>query len=162
MSLSGMLKACVLSHEKSFSSTFSKWIFFYLLLFVPLLLKLTTSVDVRCFVQPAVNCNVRTRSHQNAFQWALKARTLWAPYSWVTASLLCYSCAPHNETNDIYKKKNALSLHWTRAKLLLRLSWKGNPCQDLQLIVRRDRPRSTICVVGEACQLYEHICYANE
>lgn len=103
--MSGMLKACVLLHEKIifFYFSSSKRIFFFTLLLVPLRLKLATSVNVRRCVQPAVNCNVRTRSHQNASQRALKATTLWASYSWATASLLCYSCAPQNETNEIYK-----------------------------------------------------------
>ena len=106
----------------------SKWFCFFYSSVVPVLLKLATSVTVRWSVQPAVNCNVRTRSRQNAFQWALKARTLWASYSWVAASPLCYSCALQDETNEIYN--NPFSFHWARAKLL-QLSCKGNPCQDI-------------------------------
>lgn len=130
--MSGMLKAGGLLHAKSFFFYFSssKWIIFCTLVWAPLLLKLATSVNVRCFVQPAVNCNVRTRSHQKYFQWALKARMHWAAlsYSWVTTSLLCYLCAPQNKINEMYERKNNFSLHWTRAKLLLWLSWKLNPC----------------------------------
>lgn len=102
--MSGRLRAWLLLHEKSCSSTFLPLNWFLFFIFCGLFASETATVNGQCFVQPASNCNVRTRSQQNAFQWALTARCLQVSYCWVSAPLLCDSCAPHYETNESYDK----------------------------------------------------------